>query len=129
MWSRFVWADLAAGLWVTNIKLAPQNLAKAMRSAREVMDEYAKNGPTQAELDVQKSFFAGNYQVRLGSNAGVAAALTYAEKFGFGPAYLDDYPARIRAVTREQVLAAIRNHIRPEALHVVVAGDIEAVPE
>jgi zinc protease len=129
MWSRFSMADYIDGLWLTDIKLAPTNLAKAMKSAREVMEEYAKEGPTPKELESQKSFFAGSSQVRLGSNAGVAAALVNAEKFGLGPRYLDEYPARIRAVTREQVLAAIRAHMRPEALHVVVAGDVETVPE
>ena len=46
------------------------------------MQEYDTNGPTAAEIASQKSFFAGNYQVQLASNTGVAAALVNAEKFG-----------------------------------------------
>ena len=93
------------------------------------MDLYAKEGITQQELDVQKSFFAGNFQVRLATNDGVASALLVAERYGFGPAYLDEYPGRIRAVTREQVNAAIRAHLKPDRLHLVVAGALDRLPD
>ena len=129
LWSRFRWTDELDGIWLTDIKLAPQNLAKAMNSAREVMDEYAKTGPTPAEVAAQQSFLAGNYQVQLASNTGIANALIDAEKFGLGPAYLDEYPARIRAVTRDQVLAAMRAHLKPSAASIIVAGDVESLPK
>jgi zinc protease len=129
IFSRFAMTDLIDGVFVADIKVAPQNLEKALRSAREVMEKYAKEGITQSELDVQKNFFAGNFQVRLGTNTGVGSALLTAERFGFGPSYLDEYPGRIRAVTREQVNAAIRAHLRPDRLHLVVAGDLDRLPE
>lgn len=129
MWSRFLMSDAVDGIWLTDIRLAPQNLAKAMQSAREVMDEYAKDGPTDAEIESQKSFFAGNFQVQLGTNAGVASALATAEKFGFGPAYLDDYPKRVRAITRDQVMAAMRKYMHPDRAVVIASGDVEALPQ
>lgn len=129
IFSRFAMTDLIDGVFLADVKVAPQNLQKALRSAREVMEKYATEGITQGELDVQKSFFAGNFQVRLGTNTGVATALVTAERFGFGPSYLDEYPGRIRAVTREQVNAAIRAHLRPDRLHLVVAGDLDRLPE
>jgi zinc protease len=128
LFSRFLWSDAIDGIWLTDIRLAPQNMAKAMRSAREVMDEYEKDGPTAAEVESQKSFFAGNYQVHLGSNAGIADALVNAERWGFGPRYLDEYPARVRAVTREQVVEAMRKHLSADA-NVIVAGDVESLPQ
>jgi predicted Zn-dependent peptidase len=67
--------------------------------------------------------------VSLGSNAGVASALVAAEKFGFGPRYLDDYPSRIRAVTTAEANAALRKHFVPDKLHVIVAGDLDSVLE
>jgi zinc protease len=94
-----------------------------------VVEQYVRDGITAEELESQKSFFAGNFQVRLGTNVGVATQLTYAEKFGFGPKYLDEFPARVRAVTREQVNAAIRKHIHPDRMILVVAGDHQAVPK
>jgi zinc protease len=129
VFSRFAMTDLLDGVFLADAKVAPQNVAKAVRSAREVMELYAREGITQKELDVQKNFFAGNFQVRLATNAGVASALLLAERYGFGPSYLDVYPARIRAVTREQVNSAIRAHLKPDRLHLVVAGALDRLPD
>ena len=127
--SRYLNSDALDGLWMLNVNVAPQNLAKAMKSSREELEKFAKEGITDEEVQIQKNFFAGNYQVGLGTNAGVANALVAAEKFGFGPSYLDEYPQRIRAVTKEQVNAAIKSHFFPDRLNVIVAGDLETLPE
>ncbi|HEX7828315.1 MAG TPA: pitrilysin family protein, partial [Thermoanaerobaculia bacterium] len=120
--SRYAWSDQLEGIWLVNVNVAPQNLAKAMKSTVEEIQKFAKEGVTDAEVEAQKSFFAGNYQVGLGSNAGIAAALVNAEKFGFGPKYLDEFPVRIKTVTRDEVNAAMRKHFFPEKLHTIVAG-------
>ena len=129
LYSRFLWPDYVDGLWAVDVAVAPQNVAKALHSTKEEIDKYAAGGITEAEVVVQKEFFAGNYLVRLGTNAGVAAALCTAEKFGFGPSYLDEYPKRIRAVTRDQVNDAIRRRIHPDKMHLVIAGDLTAIPQ
>jgi zinc protease len=126
--SRFVQSDLADGVWLVNVNLAPPNLEQALRSTRDELARYVREGMTAEELRVNQSFFAGNFQVRLGSNAGIASALATAAKFGFGPAHLDEFPDRIRRVTLAQANAALRRRIRPESLHVVVAGDLERFP-
>lgn len=45
-----------------------------------------------------------------------------AEKVGYGPKYLDDFPARFKAVTKEQVNAAMRKHFAPSKLNTIVGG-------
>jgi zinc protease len=127
--SRFNMSDLLDGVWVVNVNVAPQNLAKAMKSTLEEIQKFAKEGVTEEEMRIQKDFFAGYFQVGLATNAGVASQLVQAEKFGFGPKYLDEYPQRIRAVTLEQVNEAIRKRFYPDRLHTVVAGDLERLPE
>jgi zinc protease len=127
LFSRFA-ADLVDGLWYVNVNVAPQNVAKAMQSTREEIDKFGREGVTDEEVAAQKSFFAGNYQVGLGSNGGIAAALANAEKFGFGPKYLDEFPMRVRAVTKDQVNATMHAHFFPDKLNVIVAGDLEKLP-
>jgi zinc protease len=129
LYSRYLWSDYLDGVWMVDVAVAPKNLAKAIHSTREEIDRYAKEGITAEEVETQKNFFAGNYTVRLGSNAGVAFSLTFAEKYGYGPRYLDEFPERVRAVTREQVNSVIRARLRPDKLHLVVAGDLDSIPE
>lgn len=127
--SRFFLTDVLDGVWAVNVNLAPPNLAKALKSTREEIEKFCGGGVTEAEVEEQKSALAGNYQVRLGTNAGVASALALAEKRGAGPVYLDDFPKRILKVTRDEVNAAIKAHLSPERLHLVVAGDLEKLPD
>jgi len=129
LYSRYGNTDEVDGIWFVNVNVAPQNLVKAMKSTREEIDRFALEGVTDEEVAAQKSFFAGNYQVGLGSNAGIASALVTAEKYGFGPRYLDEFPARIRAVTREQVNEASKKHFFADRLNTIVAGDIQTVPD
>jgi zinc protease len=129
LYSRFFWSDYLDGVWAVDVAVAPQNTARAIRSTREEIERYAKEGITDAEVETQKSFFAGNYRVRLGTNAGVAFSLAYAEKYGYGPRYLDEFPERVAAVTRDQVNKVIREKLHPEKMHLVVAGDFDKIPE
>ena len=127
--SRFAYSDMLDGIWYVNVNVAPQNLAKAMKSTMEEIEKFGREGLTDEEVEAQKSFFAGNYQVGLGSNAGIASALVTAEKFGFGPRYLDEFPARMRAVTKEQANKAMKLHFFPDRLNVIVAGDLDKLPD
>ena len=129
LFSRLFWSDYLDGVWAVDVAVAPQNTARAIRSTREEIVKYAKEGITDAEVETQKSFFAGNYRVRLGTNAGVAFSLAYAEKYGYGPRYLDEFPGRVAAVTRDQVNKVIREKLHPEKMHLVVAGDFDKIPE
>ena len=56
------------------------------------------------------------------------AALADAQRYGYDPAYLDEYPERFRRLTREQVNAAIKSHLHPDKLNLVIAGDLDSVP-
>jgi len=127
--SRYAFMEDLDGLWFVNVNVAPQNVAKALRSTRDEIDKYAREGATDAEVAEQKSFFAGNYRVNLGSNGGIADALVYADRHGFGPGYLDTYPQRIMAVTTAQVNAALKKYFAADKLNVIVAGDLERVPD
>jgi zinc protease len=129
IYSRFLQSEELDGVWLVNVNVAPPNLARAIRSTRDELQKYASEGATDAEVQAQKSFFAGNFRIGLGSNAGIAAALATAEKFGFGPRYLDEFPARIAAVTTAQANAAMRKHFFPDRLHLIVAGDLETLPD
>jgi zinc protease len=126
--SRFLLTDLADGVWAANVNLAPPNLVAALRSTRDELARYVHEGMTADELRQQQSFFAGNFQVRLGSNGGIATALAQAEKFGYGPTYLDEFPARVRAVTLDQANTALRKHLDPAKVHLIVAGDLATLP-
>ena len=113
-----------SGPFAISLTVAPANLARAVASARAVVDEFLAGGITARELADEKRSRVGKFKVDLASNAGIAGALDMAETYGFGIGYLDAFPGMVEAVTREQVNAAVKAHVRPGDLVEVAAGDL-----
>ena len=47
--SRFQLTDVLDGVWAVNVNVAPQNLAKALKSTREEIEKYCADGITEPE--------------------------------------------------------------------------------
>jgi len=124
--SRFRAPTLAAGPWYIAVSVNPQNVERAIESSLRVLREYVEQGISPEELEDEKGSAVGSFKVSLSTNGGLAAALWNAEFYRLGLDYVERYPQLIRAVTAEEVNAAIRKYFRPDHLTVVVAGDLEA---
>jgi zinc protease len=124
--SRFRAPSLAAGPWYIAVSVNPGNVERAVESALGVLREYVEHGIRPEELEDEKSSAVGSFKVALSTNAGLAEALWNAEFYRLGLDYVERYPQLVRAVTVDEVNAAIRKYFRPEHLTVVVAGDIDA---
>ena len=77
---------------------------------------------TDKELAEEKSSRIGRFKVDLGSSSGIASALDAAIYYGFGVSYLDEFPQKVAAITREEANAAFARRVRGEAFTVVSAG-------
>jgi zinc protease len=80
------------------------------------------DGPTVAELDKAKGYYAGSYPFSLQTAAGIAAALVGAEEHGLGAAYVRELPLRLAAVDEGQAKAAAHDFLNPDTLVVVIVG-------
>ena len=124
--SRFRAPTLAAGPWYIAVSVNPGNVERALESALRVLREYVREGIRPDELEDEKSSATGAFKVSLSTNAGLASALWNAEFYRLGLDYVERYPELVRAVTVEEVNAAIRKYFRPDHLTVVIAGDVDA---
>jgi len=124
--SRFVEPSFLDGPWAVSVTVNPANVERALASALDVLAHYVAEGITPQELEDEKSAFVGSFLVGLGTNAGIAAQLLLAEVFGFGPSYLDRLPDQVRALTRDDVNAAIGTYLHPDRLITVIAGEYRA---
>jgi zinc protease len=124
--SRFRAPTLAAGPWYIAVSVNPSNVERAIASALGVLREYVEHGIGVEELTDEKSSAVGSFKVSLSTNAGLASALWNAEFYKLGLDYVERYPELVRAVTIEEVNAAIRKYFRPEQLTIVIAGDMDA---
>lgn len=112
-----------AGSFTVQAIAAPENMAKVEALVREELERLVKDGVTDEEL---KDTVAGTLTERQQARAEdstVAGMLTDQLYFGRTMQFTADLDAKYAALTREQVNAAIRKHLKPEALSVFVAGD------
>ena len=112
------------GDWRIQAAFAPALLDKGLASTRRQLDAWHGEGITDAELARAKSELAGTYQVGLATSAGMAGTILAMLNRGMPLEFVDEYPARVKAITREQVNSAIRKHLDPATMTLVKAGTV-----
>ncbi len=108
--------------WHVIAGVNPANVERAIDLVRREMARFVRLRVTPAELADNQTHFIGRLPLQLETNEGVANALVHIERFGLGLDYYQRYPARIRAVTRDGILAVARRFLDPERLAIAVAG-------
>ncbi|MCW5875328.1 MAG: insulinase family protein [Anaerolineales bacterium] len=113
---------LGPGAWDVAAGVNPANEQKATELIFQEITRFTSELVSEEELSDSQSNFIGSMPLSLESNGGVADAMLNMERYGLGLDYYREYPARIRAVTREQVLEAAARYLQPDKLAVAIAG-------
>ncbi len=96
----------------------------ALKVVDDVLSRFLAEGPTAEELAAAKKNLIDGQALRIDSNAKLLGYLSLIGFYGLPLDYLDRFPREIDAVTRDDVKAAFRRHVRPENLvTVIVAAD------
>jgi len=80
-----------------------------------------------SELDLARQYLDGVFPLRYETTGAIADALAARVTFGLPEDWFATYRERVRAVTGEQVQAAMQAHLDPTAWQVVVVGDAATV--
>ena len=123
--SSFAESGFADGPFVISVTLAPQNIELAIDTSLQIVNDYLASGISEQELADEQSSMVGSYKVGLATNAGIAGQLASVELFNLGVAFLDRYPEVIRAVTKDEVDAAMRKYIHPDKTTTIIAGSYQ----
>ncbi len=118
--------SIADGAWDISASFAPSLLEKGVASTRRELDTWWQTGITDVELNARKQGIVGGYLVGLSTTGGIANAILTAVQRGYDVSWLDRYPEAIKALTRDQVNAAIHSHLDPKSMVLVEAGSIPA---
>ncbi len=117
---------LTDGDWSIRATFAPALLDKGLASTQRQLTEWYDKGVTPQELADRKTNLVGEFQVALATTDGLSAALLNAVERGSGPAWLDEYPKKISALTLPQVNGAIKKYVKPDSLYLIKAGTVPA---
>ncbi len=96
----------------------------ALKVVDEVLTKFLAEGPTAQELAAAKKNLIDGQALRIDSNAKLLGYLSLIGFHNLPLEYLDQFPRQVAAVTRDDVKAAFRRHVKPENLvTVIVAAD------
>ena len=116
--------DEAATFRVASI-FAPQNRSRVERAIREELERAVREGFSAEEVDAGKKSVLEARRLARSQDRALAGRLGHYLFVKRTFAWDVEFEGRIAALTREQVNAALRRHIDPARLSVVVAGDLK----
>lgn len=113
----------AGGPFIIGLQTRRNQASTALSVTQQTINNFVKNGPTEKELLGAKQALIGSFPLSIASNAAILASL---EKIGFYQLplhYLDNYRENIDKTTVEHVHKALKKHIHPKKMRVVMLGE------
>ncbi|MFZ2628768.1 MAG: pitrilysin family protein [Rugosibacter sp.] len=113
-----------AGPFEIGLQTKRAQVNDALKVVNDVLTGFIADGPTAKELAAAKKNLVDGLALRLDSNAKLLGQVSVIGFYGLPLTYLDDFPAKVNAVTAAQVRAAFARHVPAGHLvTVVVAAD------
>ena len=112
-----------SGRFTANAIYAPQNAAKLEAAFKEEIARMLKDGFTADEIKSAKSGWLQSRQVSRAQDNELANRLGNYLFLNRTLAWDADFEKKIEALTPEQILTALRNHIDPAKITIIKAGD------
>lgn len=110
------------GYFRTAVTLSPDKLEDGIRATLAEIDRIVDAGVTEEEVSDARSTVSGSYKVSLATTDSLAGKIHSYVILGLGAEYLDLYPTLVDQTRREDVDDALRRHLVPEAMQMVLAG-------
>jgi zinc protease len=111
------------GRFTANAIYAPQNVEKLEAAFKEEIARMLKDGFTAEEVEAAKSGYLQSRQVSRAQDNELAGRLNNYLFLGRTLQFDADLDAKLRALTPEQIIAAMRRHIDPTKITIIKAGD------
>jgi len=122
--SSYFYPQLLLGPFEINLQTKRSQVNDALKVVDDVLTDFMAQGPTAKELAAAKKNLVDGLALRLDSNAKLLGYLSTIGFYGLPLTYLDDFPARVNAVTIAQVKDAFARHVpRDHLVTVVVATE------
>lgn len=100
-----------------------EKAGETIKETLAVLDEFVQRGITENELNSAKALMIGQFPASIETPDRLAATIMVLRRYGIEDDYLRNYNQIVSRVTVKDVNDAIRKHINPEKLKIVVYAD------
>ena len=118
--TSFYTPGLEPGFLGVYIGTAPQKEEEAIEGMKDQLTLLLEQGVSDEELERAQNYLVGNFEIGLQENSAQAAKITFDELYGIGWEEYNNYPEKIFAVTKEDVIAAAKKYIDLDKYTIVI---------
>lgn len=111
-----------SGPFIIYMQTAPEDADRAIASTISLLQQARQQGFTTAEVEAAKRSLISSYAVELAAPEDRVATILMNQVYGLSLDEIRQYPAKIQAVTPEQVSRTIQEILHPDNLVIVTAG-------
>lgn len=98
----------------------------ALKLVKETLDNFIKNGITEAELKAAKANIIGGFPMRIDSNSKILDYLAVIGFYKLPLNYLDEYNSNVEKITVAQIKDAFSRRLKTENFVTIIVGDPDA---
>ena len=98
---------------------------EALKVMKDTLDNFIKNGPTQAQLKAAKENITGGFALRVDSNSKIASYLGMIGFYNLPLNYLNTFVKKVNSVTVKQIHDAFIRRVHPDKMITVLVGGAE----
>jgi zinc protease len=110
------------GLFQLGLQTKNDQAGEALQVVRDTLERFIMEGPSAEELEAAKQNITGGFPLRIASNSNIVEYLAVIGFYDLPLDYLDNFNAKVEAVTREQIKDAFKRRIDPDRLVRVQVG-------
>jgi predicted Zn-dependent peptidase len=111
------------GSFTAETETKAESTVRAISLMKEIIAGMTREPVTDQELNAAKEYIINSFMFGFTSPASIVTQRARLEFYGYAPDYLEKYRDNISKVSKADVLAAARKHLKPEAFKLVVIGD------
>ncbi|MBI3589947.1 MAG: insulinase family protein [Candidatus Melainabacteria bacterium] len=105
-----------------------KNVDKAIELIKEELNKFVTKGITEDELKKAKASLIDSFISRnLSTNRSISSTIAGIEFYDLGNNYINNYPKIIDSLKLDEINTAIKNHIFPDKLNIVIAGEYKNI--
>lgn len=110
------------GPFLVTLQTRNDQVDEALAVARDTLQAFIDNGPTDKQLIAAKKNITGGFPLRIDSNSKIQEYMTMIGFYGLPLDYLDTFSDKVMAVTREQVQDAFKRRVSQQRMVTVIVG-------
>ena len=110
------------GPYTMGLQTRNESAQEALKVLRDELKAFVEKGPTDEELKASKMNITGGFPLRIASNRNIVGYIAMIGFYDLPLNYLDEFNAKVEAVTREDIMDAFKRRVNPDKMATVMVG-------